>query len=381
MTTKNTQTNITEAKQTVSDKVAFDEMNTESVPLKDAPNLKDALKPKDTPSKKTPTKAAVLTALKNGKSRFISGEELSNQLGVSRTAVWKAIRSLREEGYPIESSTNKGYMLMQDSWLITKESLQLSLPYRYKNNSIYLYDTIDSTNTAARQLVLDGAPHGTVVIARQQTKGRGRLGRSFFSPREGIYMSIIIKPTFDVSKSMLVTSAAAVAVAEAIENICGIDARIKWVNDIFIDGKKVCGILTEGMTGFETGQIENLVIGIGINTTLKDFPQDLLDTVGAVEGDYSKSSLVAEVITRTLDFCEAPDDINFIDTYREKSLVIGKTVNVFKGKYKIDPDSEIPSRPARVLDIDKTGGLVVMYTDGTRETLTSGEITIRRTQE
>lgn len=323
------------------------------------------------------TKDSVLQALTESKNSFISGEELSKKLDVSRTAVWKAIRTLREEGYPIEAVTNKGYKLMPDKWMITEDSLTLSLPARYKNNRIYIYDTLDSTNIRAKQLALENAPHGTVVIARQQTAGRGRLGRSFFSPREGIYISIIVRPDFDLAKSVLVTSAAAVAVAESIESVCGIDAKIKWVNDIYADNKKVCGILTEGITDFETGQIESLIIGIGVNTTVKDFPEELLEIAGSVEGDYSKSALAASIITRTLDLMDSIESRDFISSYREKSLVIGKSVKVFKGVYKSLPEEELEARPARVLDIDDNGCLVVLYSDGTRESLTSGEITVR----
>ena len=323
------------------------------------------------------TKDSVLQALTESKNSFISGEELSKKLDVSRTAVWKAIRTLREEGYPIEAVTNKGYKLMPDKWMITEDSLTLSLPARYKNNRIYIYDTLDSTNIRAKQLALENAPHGTVVIARQHTAGRGRLGRSFFSPREGIYISIIVRPDFDLAKSVLVTSAAAVAVAESIESVCGIDAKIKWVNDIYADNKKVCGILTEGITDFETGQIESLIIGIGVNTTVKDFPEELLEIAGSVEGDYSKSALAASIITRTLDLMDSIESRDFISSYREKSLVIGKSVKVFKGVYKSLPEEELEARPARVLDIDDNGCLVVLYSDGTRESLTSGEITVR----
>lgn len=321
-------------------------------------------------------KDSVLAKLQNNKDTFISGEMLSSELGVSRAAVWKAIKSLREDGHPIEAVTNKGYMLMEDSWTITEESLRACLPSKYRNNSIYIYDELDSTNIKAKQLAIENAPHGTIVMARQQTSGKGRLGRSFFSPREGIYMSIVLKPTFDLSKSVLVTSAAAVAVSEAIEDISGLDAGIKWVNDVYVDGKKVCGILSEGITDFETGQIETIIVGIGINTTTNGFPKDLLDIVGAVSGNYSKSALAAGVISRMLDLTDDIEKRTFIEAYKAKSLVIGKTVTVFKGIYKNDP-SEVPSRPARVLDIDDDGGLIVLYSDGNMETLTSGEISIR----
>lgn len=322
-------------------------------------------------------KDSVFAALSACKGTFLSGEALSAQLSVSRTAIWKAIKSLREEGYPIESSTNKGYMLMEDRWHITEESLRLCMPADKKNIPIHIYETLDSTNNKAKQLVLEGAPHGTVVLAWQQTGGRGRLGRSFHSPREGIYLSIIIKPDFHISKATLVTSAAAVAVAESIEAVCGVTAGIKWVNDVYVNGKKVCGILTEGTTGLETGQIESLIIGIGINTTTKDFPAELQSIAGAVEGTFSRSALAASVISKTLDLAAAVEERHFIDAYRKKSLVIGKTVQVFRGKYAVDPTDELPSRPARVLGIDDDGGLEVLYSDGRRETLISGEISIR----
>ncbi len=323
------------------------------------------------------TKDAVLQALQSNKGAFLSGGELSGQLGVSRTAVWKAIKALREEGHPVEAVTNRGYMLLSDSWIITEDSLKACLPAQYKNLDLHIYDTIDSTNLKARQLAAEGAPHGTVVMAKQQTSGRGRLGRSFFSPREGIYLSIVIKPDFDVSKSVLMTSAAAVAVANAIEKVCGLDARIKWVNDIYIEGKKVCGIITEGITDFETGQIEYLILGIGINTTVRDFPKELLETAGAAEGDYSKSALAAEIITQALGYIEELDEATFMPAYKEKSLVIGKTITVYQGRYKIRPEDEIPGVPARALDVADDGGLIVLYTDGRQEKLVSGEISIR----
>lgn len=322
-------------------------------------------------------KDSVLHTLTERKGDFHSGEELSHRLNVSRTAIWKAINALRQEGYPIEAVTNKGYMLMQDSWLITEESLRLCLPVKYRKNPLHIYDTLDSTNIRASQLALENAPHGTIVMARQQSGGRGRLGRSFFSPREGIYLSLIIKPSFDLGKAVLVTSAAAVAVVESVESVCGITAGIKWVNDVYANGKKICGILTEGITSLETGQIESLVIGIGINTTLHGFPPELLDTVGAVEGNYSKSALAGSVISRTLDLAETIEERAFINTYRRKSLVIGKTIQVYKGTYQVNPTDEIPSRTAQALDIDNNGGLIVRYGDGIQETLTSGEISIR----
>lgn len=258
---------------------------------------------------------------------------------------------------------------------MTVDSIRNYLPSKYQDIHVHIFDTIDSTNTYARTLV--DAPHGTVIIARQQTGGKGRLGRSFHSPEDGIYMSIIIKPDFDPGKMTLVTPAAAVAVCNAISSVCNQNAAIKWVNDIYIDNLKVCGILTEGVTDYETGTISSIVIGIGINTDVNNFPEELSTIAGAVTGDYVKSELAAAVITETLELIEAIEDKNLINKYKEKSLVLGKNVQVFKGAYKKSPEEDLPSRSAKVLDIDENGGLVVIYSDGTRETLFTGEITVR----
>lgn len=323
------------------------------------------------------TKDLVLEALQRSGENYLSGEALSEELCISRTAVWKAIRILRDEGYTIKAVTNRGYRLIHEEDVITEKSLREHLFTRYKNNRLYIYDTLDSTNNRAKQLALENASHGTTVIAMQQTAGKGRLGRSFFSPREGIYLSIIIKPTFDLSKSVLVTAAASVAVAQAIESVCGRQAQIKWVNDVYLDGKKICGILTEGITDFETGHIESLVIGIGVNTSVKDFPDELRDTVGAVDGEYSRAALAAEIISRTLKFAENIESREFIREYRDRSMVIGKNVTVYKGIYSISPEKELEGRSAKVLGIDDDGGLEVIYADEKRELLTSGEISVR----
>ena len=325
-------------------------------------------------------KESVLEALNQNKDSYLSGEKLSESLGVSRAAVWKAIRSLREEGYRIDAVTNRGYCLQDQKAPITEEEIRRCLPPKYKNNALYVYDVTDSTNNRARQIAADTAgAHGSAVIALQQTAGKGRLGRSFFSPKEGIYLSIIVRPDFDITRSVLVTVATAAAVAEAIDDICDLplETQIKWVNDVYLDSRKVCGILTEGVTDFESGQIQHLVIGIGVNTTLEGFPQELLQTAGAVTGDYSKPALAAGIISRVLDYLENIEDRAFMDCYRRKSLLIGREVKVFKGVYRSDPEHDLTGVPARVLGIDEEGGLQVIYTDGRRETLTTGEVTVR----
>ena len=276
-------------------------------------------------------------------------------------------------------------------------------------NDIYVFDELDSTNEYAKELTAKGAPHGTVVMARRQSAGKGRLGRSFYSPEGGLYMSVIIRPDFDMSKVGLVTTAAAVAVAEAIDEValkeadrddsgCSAtrEALIKWVNDVYVDGKKVCGILAEGVSTSHkktsddaaSGNLDAIILGIGINTSTEGFPEELIEIAGAVTGDYSKDALAASIISKVLGYIDeisgsstaassigSPD---FLKTYKKKSLVLGKTISVYKGSYKISPEDELPSRPARALDIDDNGGLVVLYSDGSRETLVSGEVSIRQ---
>ncbi len=328
-------------------------------------------------------KEAVLSALQQNTNAYLSGEKLSEELGVSRAAVWKAIQALRSEGYRIDAVTKRGYHLQEDKAPITEEEIRAFLPARYRSNAIHIYDVLDSTNNRARQIAAGTDQplriHGTTVIALQQTGGKGRLGRGFFSPKEGIYLSIIVKPEFDFSMSTLVTIAAAAAVADAVDEVCGQDEEtlVKWVNDVYLNGKKICGILTEGITDFESGQIDHLVIGIGINTTLEGFPEELKKTAGAVEGEYSRSALAAGVIARVLDYMDRLEDRAFMDIYRKKSFLVGRDIRVFKGTYRKDPEKDLTGVPARVLGIDENGGLQVIYTDGSRETLTTGEVTVR----
>lgn len=331
-------------------------------------------------------KEAVLDALRKNSGSFLSGEELSDRLDVSRAAVWKSINTLREEGYIIEAVRNRGYMMQEDTGQITPDSLRSILPHQLRNNDLHVYDCLDSTNLEARRRLLDNSSppsHGDVIIARQQTAGRGRLGRSFFSPSHGLYMSIIVKPDFSMEKSTLVTLAAAAAVAEAVADVCGLNPEIKWVNDIYCEGRKVCGILTEATTDFESGQIDSLIIGIGLNTSHADFPKEIAGTAGRLETEFSQSHLAAHIIEGTLNnVAELSREAvpSFMEAYRKRSMVIGKTITVYKGVYRKDPSREINGIPARALSIDDSGGLEVMYTDGTREVLTSGEISVRLQQ-
>ena len=327
-------------------------------------------------------KEKILTKLEKSEKNYVSGGQLAESLGVSRTAVWKAICSLREEGYVIEATTNRGYRLEEGSDILSAAGIA-----GYMRNGdisgIHVFREVDSTNNEAKKLALAGAPHGTVVAAEKQTAGRGRLGRSFESPAgTGIYFTVIMRPKADLRKALLITTAAAVAVCRSIRELTGKQALIKWVNDIYLEEKKLCGILTESTTDFETGELESVVTGIGINfrTPGSAFSEEARargicslygpdsDTGGTEKPPVTRNELIARIIDELTDICDDLDNRSFLTDYRRWSMVIGREILCIRGKER---------RKVRALDIDEWGGLVVMTEDGNRETLSSGEISVR----
>ena len=329
------------------------------------------------------TKNHVLKILEEQKGETVSGEQLANQLQVSRAAVWKAIQELRKEGYTIDAITNRGYSLSPVSDVLSAQGILPYLKHPEIGDHIQVFKTLESTNQTAKRLALDGAEPGSVVIAEKQTKGRGRRGRSFFSPSDsGIYLSMILQPRFDISKSVLITTAASVAVCKAIEKVCGIQCQIKWVNDIYYHKKKICGILTEAVTDFESGHIEYIVLGIGVNysTTTQAFPQELKQTAGSlyesgITGEISRNRLIAEIINQVLELNENLESRSFLPDYKARSFVLGQEIRVFQTAASLSDPESAPLADA--IDIDADGGLVVRYRDGSVETLNSGEISIR----
>jgi len=210
-------------------------------------------------------KSRLLELLEQHKGETLSGEDIGRELSCTRAAVWKAVNSLRQEGYPIEAGPNKGYMLARESNLISAEGIRLFL--KDPQVEIKIFDAISSTNLEARQLAVSGiAGHGSFVVAMEQTAGRGRRGREFYSPKgSGIYLSVILEPKGTLEGSLLITTAAATAVYKAVKEVCGVKLGIKWVNDLYKDNRKICGILTEAVTDFESGNIEFAIVGIGLN--------------------------------------------------------------------------------------------------------------------
>jgi len=287
-------------------------------------------------------KSEIIHILEQCRGERISGQELAERLGVSRTAVWKAINSLKDEGYMIDGVSNKGYSLSTQSDVLSSEGIRPFLKQKYSHIPISVY--------------------------------KGRMGRNFYSPSEsGIYMSIILKPQLNVSDSVLITTAAAVAVCLAVDSFTDLTPEIKWVNDIYINNKKVCGILTEAVTDMESGTVSSVVVGIGLNVKTELFPTELEETAGSVfnpsDDSFIRNRIAAEIINNVLSVCENLEDRSFLSIYRERSMILGENVRYCRnGQW-----SECYAQ-----DIDEYGGLVVFHEDGSKEVLHSGEISLRK---
>jgi len=309
-----------------------------------------------------------------GTDSFVSGEELARQLGISRAAVWKNIAALKAGGLVIDSVTNKGYRLKDAGGRLLKGRIDSFLAGR--STDVRVFHSVNSTNTVAKELAAAGAPEGTVIVAEEQTAGRGRLGRSFYSPGgSGIYMSIILRPDTGAEQSLSITAAAAVAVAEAIEAVSGKKTEIKWVNDIRVDGKKACGILTEAAVNCENGLMDYVVVGIGIN--LKEphtgFPEEIKGIAGAVyskdDNDADGNRLAAAVIDSLLEYRENIRSERVYNSYVGRSCVIGRQAELY--------DLNGGREPVFVIDIDKSYALLVRREDGSLARVNTGEISLR----
>ena len=321
------------------------------------------------------TKDIVLALFEKNRGLYISGEKIARELNITRTAVWKAVKILQKEGYKIKAVTNRGYCLDKDSDVLSVRGIRSHLSDRCAKLRPEVFVSVDSTNSVCIRKARKGENEGYVAVAGAQTAGRGRRGRSFYSPADsGLYMSILLHPEgYSSTQILRLTTAAAVAVSEAIEALSGKEADIKWVNDIFVDGRKVCGILSEAICSVPDGKLEYVVVGIGINAYAPagGFPEEIKETAGCVFDEPAvglKDRLVAEVLDR---FMACYDDLlgdYCYDEYCSRSLVIGKDIMVLK---------EDSSVKAHVLDLDKDFGLMVRYPDGSEEVLRSGEISIR----
>lgn len=306
---------------------------------------------------------------------YISGEFISDALGISRAAVWKYINALKNDGYTIESSTNKGYKIVGRPDVLTTVEVTPYIKSEYIGRNILHFETINSTNTIAKELASENCPNGTIIVSEEQTSGRGRLGRQWVSPKgSGIWMSIILKPDIPPMEAYKVTIIAAAAVHGALQEN-GISALIKWPNDIIIEGKKVCGILTE--MNAELSKIHSLVIGIGINVNTEDseIPEDLKDKASSLrikaERFINRKVLFGSIINHFEplynNFLSTGSIEASISVCREYSAVLDRDILLIEGN---------KSTEVKVIDINNNGHLIVQEDSGVREVL-SGEVSLR----
>ncbi|MCH5317579.1 MAG: biotin--[acetyl-CoA-carboxylase] ligase [Eubacterium sp.] len=313
-------------------------------------------------------KEYVLNRLQQESGEYISGQELAQGAGKSRAAVWKAVKALQKEGYDICAVTNRGYALTENNDLISESRIAAEMKHDIK---VFYYPEVDSTNTQAKRLIDGGENDTFLVTADRQTAGRGRQGKSFYSPaRTGIYMTLAVHPNTRLKNAVTATTAAAVAVCRAIERLTEVKPRIKWVNDVYCRNRKICGILTEAITDFELGIVTSIVVGIGININTASFPEDV-ENAGALNANVKRAELIGAVADELLNIIFG-DYSDFIEYYRSHSMILGKNINyIEKGRVT----------PAVAVEIDETGGLVVKNADGEIKTLRSGEISIRWQQD
>ena len=306
---------------------------------------------------------------------YISGQELCNRFGVSRTAVWKAINQLKEAGYEIEAQQNKGYRLMAAPDLMTEAEIKSLMHTDWVAKEVLYFDTIDSTNTKAQELAEKGYPSGTLVVADKQESGKGRRGRSWVSPSgTGIFMTLMIKPDINPNNASMLTLVAALAVAKAITSVTGEEAMIKWPNDIVVNGKKVCGILTEMNAQFD--YINHIVVGIGINVHNESFPEEISQMASSLMIEAGgKRFHRAQIIAETMSYFEQYYD-TFLKTQDLSALVREYDellVNRNKSVRVLDPKEPFDGK---AMGITPKGELIV-ETWESRKLVSSGEVSVR----
>lgn len=306
---------------------------------------------------------------------YVSGQQLCDSFGVSRTAVWKVIDQLKKEGYEIEAVRNKGYRLIESPDVMGQAELESLIDTRWAGKTVVYAKETDSTNIQAKALGEKGAVHGTLVVADRQTAGKGRRGRRWTSPPgTSIYMTILLKPQFLPSKAPMLTLVMALSVAEGIMGETGLPAQIKWPNDIVVNGKKVCGILTE--MSAEVDYINYVVTGAGVNVNADSFPEDIARTATSlyIEGGVKlrRAQLAASIVERYEKnyemFMETEDLSRLKDPYNRLLVNCRKEVRI------LEPGNEYEAVASGIND---TGELVVMTADGKEKAIYAGEVSVR----
>lgn len=325
-------------------------------------------------------KEKVLQILYQKNGECISSSEIIEELGITRSAIFKIISELKKQGFDIESIHHKGYRLSDTKDIISPEIINKIIEKYGKHKKIQYLESVDSTNTFAKKALMDNIDYPEIIIANTQNEGRGRMGRYFYSPENtGIYCSFILNPFIKIENSILVTVAASVAVSKAIEKVTKKDTQIKWINDIYIDDRKVCGILTEAVTDFETGMIGKIILGIGINfsTPSSPFPKEINETAASIftedTSGITRNQLIAQLIIEIDECINHIENQEIMEYYRKKSIVLGKRLEIsYFGK-------EEPIY-GRAVDIDSNGFLIIETKNGLL-TLNSGEVSIRQNKE
>lgn len=319
-------------------------------------------------------KEKILRELKAGES-YISGQELCQKFGVSRTAVWKHIKALKEEGYVIHSVSNKGYKLVRCPDVLTAEDIRSSLSTSWLGRTVKVMKTVDSTNLEAKRLAEAGASHGTLVTAEEQTSGKGRRGRSWISvPGQGVWMSFVLRPDIELENSSMLTLVAALAVEKGIKDAAGIDGRIKWPNDVLVNGKKVCGILTE--LSAQMDELNYIVVGIGINANIGQFPEEVRDKATSLLAETGETVDRTRLLCQVLkhfehdyeQFKKTEDFSELMEEYNGFLAHFGQEIKVVRGK-----DEYI----CRSGGINRRGELRVEDSLGRTQEIFSGEVSIR----
>ena len=327
------------------------------------------------------TKEAVLLYLQEHTGEPISGEIMALALNKSRTSIWKAIQSLKKEGYSIESSTNKGYTLSQNNDVLSEQQINQELIQQHHpiDWNIQTMESTTSTNDLAKIYANHNSTTPAIFISEEQTAGRGRLGRTFVSPsKTGLYISLCLFPTIALEDLSLITCATAVACIETLEQLTGKSLNIKWVNDLFYQDKKVGGILTEVISDFESQQVQSLIVGMGINLidSPQSFPEELHSIVGSIfsskkeydNSSFNRNHFIAQFLEKWTFYYQNLSKRDFIESYKEHSNVISKFVNVFEGNQTYS---------AYAKDIDENGHLIIEKEDNTLHSLSYGEVSIR----
>lgn len=319
-------------------------------------------------------KGEILRLLKETNG-YLSGQELCEKFGVSRTAVWKVINQLKEEGYEIEAVRNKGYALKSVSDVLSREELKSSIETRWAGANVVCFDRTDSTNIQARKQAEAGAPHGTLVVAERQDGGKGRRGRGWESPSGvGIWMSILLRPQISSLSASMLTLVMALAAEKGIREAAGLKSQIKWPNDLVLNKKKICGILTEMST--ELTEIQHVVIGIGINVNQTEFPPEIATAATSLYLEsgrrFQRSRIIAKIMKAFEEYYEVfvktEDMSGLMEEYNKKLVNLGNQVCV------LDPSGEFRGISE---GINKSGGLIVCLPDGTRTEVISGEVSVR----